>query len=312
MVSSLLQTSVVDWLLQGDPAIRWQVIRDLLDGPAAEVAEERARVGTEGWGRQLLARQDPSGTWGNGLYSPKWTSTTYTLLLLRRLGLPPDNAAARRGAQCLFDKGEWLDGGVIFWKRRIIDVAVLGLVLSIAAYFRLAAPRLAEMVGYLNRHQAADGGWDDEVKDVAHKPFHITIAVLEGLHEYQQTLPAPDATVSAMLGAGQNFLLRHQIYLSAKTAGPLDAAWTRFSFPPRWRYDVLRALDHFQAGRVPYDKRLQHALDLVKKKRRVDGTWILQNRHAGRTYFELESVGKPSRWNTLRAMRVLRFYQANI
>ena len=306
------QTSVIDWLLKGDPAIRWQVIEDLLDGPAEQVVEERAKIGTEGWGKHLLANQDANGTWGHGLYSPKWISTTYTLLLLRRLGLPSDNAAACRAAQYLIDKGEWFDGGVIFWKRPILDVCVLGLVLSIAVYFRLKDTRIAAMVECLSRHQADDGSWYDEVVDVAHKPFHITIAVLEGLHEYQQTLAMPDATVSAMICAGQNFLLTHRLYLNAETNKPFDVAWTRFSFPPRWHYDVLRALDHFQASHIPYDKRLQPALALVKKKQRTDGSWVLQNRHPGKAYFELESVGKPSRWNTLRALRVLRCYQSNV
>lgn len=309
MGSSLEQTSVIDWLLQGDPAIRWQVFCDLMDGPVERVAEERAKIGTEGWGRQLLDNQDACGTWGNGYYSPKWTSTTYTLLLLRRLGLPHDNTAARRGAQCLLDGGEWIDGGIIFWKRHILDVAVVGLVLSIAAYFRLKDKRVSAMVDYLHQHQGSDGSWNDTVDDVANKPFHITIAVLEALLEYQQTLRTPDATVNAMLQAGQNFLLAHHLYLNPETDKPLDMAWTRFSFPPRWHYDVLRALDHFQASRASYDKRLRPALELLKKKQQPNGSWILYHRHPGKTYFELEPVGQPSRWNTLRALRVLRWFQ---
>ncbi len=303
-------SAVIAWLLEGDPAIRWQVIRDLAPSRVEAVAHERARVATHGWGRRLLDCQDPSGRWAGGLYSPKWTSTTYTLDLLRRFGIPSGAEPARRGAQVLLDEGDWVDGGVIFWtSTKVVDLAVVGLVLSIAAYFDLEDDRVDAMVHLLERQQSGDGSWKDDVDDVAHREFHVAIAVLEGLTEYQQQRQTPDPSVERMIDAGHEFLLRHRIFKTLDATETLDPRWTGFSFPPRWHYDVLRALDHFQAAGVAHDVRMSDALDLVERRRQPDGTWKLQNQHRGRTWFELETPGQPSRWNTLRALRVLHAYR---
>lgn len=304
------QARIHEWLLTGDPSIRWQTMRDLLDEAPPVVAIERARVAQEGWGQQLLAKRGQDGRWGGGLYSPKWTSTLYTLLLLRRLGLDPANDEAQQGAQLLVDQGEWVDDAIIFWKStKTIDLCVVGLALSVFSYFEIRDERIDNMVTGLKRRQLDDGSWDD-IRDVANKEFHTTIALLEGLKDYARQVPeGPD--VEAMLVAGREFLLTRRLFGSEASTDPIDPAFTRFSFPPRWHYDVLRALDHFGAAHAPFDTRLNEALDIVEKRQRPDGTWLLQNPHPGRTWFELESSRQPSRLNTLRALRVLRAYQSD-
>ncbi len=300
---------MIAWLLAGDPSIRWQVLRDLVDESADAIDDERAAVATHGWGRELLDLRGPDGRWAGGLYSPKWTSTTYTLLLLRAMGVSPRTDAARRSAQVLLDEGTWVDGGVVFWRSGQVDVCVVGLVLSIAAYFRLPDARVGDLVEVIAHHQGGDGSWHDQVQDVSHRPFHVAIATLEGLAEYQRHLPVADPGVTAMMAAGHEFLLTHRLFRTVPDGRVIDPAWTRFSFPPYWHYDVLRALDHLRSVGAGRDERLDDALDLLESRRRADGTWPLQNRHPGRTWFDLEPLGGPSRWNTLRALRVLRTYR---
>lgn len=299
---------ILEWLLAGDPSVRWQVMRDLTNECPEVTAGERHRIASSGWGRQLLDERTGDGRWGGGLYSPKWTSTTYTLLLLRRLGLDPKNEAARESARLLIDKGRWVDGVVVFWRSTdAVELCVAGLVLSIVAYFGIRDDRVDEMVRQLESRQRADGSWFD-IDDVANKPFHTAIAVLEGLEEYRRQVPDVPA-VHKMIDAGQEFLLSHHLFRSTSSGEVIDPAWTRFSFPPRWHFDVLRALDHFRAAGAPYDARLDDALDLVQRRRQPDGTWRLQNNHPGRIWFDLEQTNRPSRWNTLRALRVLSRYR---
>lgn len=308
---SLRRTEIIDWLLEGDPAVRWQVLRDLKDAPPKIYEIEKNRIAHEGWGAALLREQREDGLWGNGLYSPKWTSTTYTLLLLRRLGLNPDNTQAKLGAQSLLDGGEWVDGGIIFWKsRQIIDLCVVGLFLSIVAYFRLQDPRIDGMIEMLFAAQRTDGSWLDAVEDVADKEFHIGISVLEGLLEYRRNQTAERAEVTTMMTRGREFLANHHLYRNRKNGGIIQGAWTKLSFPPRWHYDVLRALDFFQDAGFSPDERLEDAIGLIKQKRRKDGTWTLQNKHPGRVFFDLERAGRPSRINTLRALRVLDWWDS--
>ena len=297
--------------MEGDPARRWQTLADLVSAPAETVQRERSATATSGWGKHLLEQQDPHGTWAGGLYSPKWTSTTYTLALLRRLGLPPDNKVARRGVHALLDGGDWVDGGIVFWKASTptLDLAVVGIVVAIASYFWPEDDRVRELVRVLRRHQRDDGSWHDDVHDVRHREVHVAMSVLEGLAEYQRREVALAATVASTIEAGNEFLLCHGLFLTDDAARAVDPAWTRFSFPPRWHYDVLRALDHLRSTGAAYDPRMDPALDLVERRRGPDGTWTLQNRHPGRTWFELERVGEPSRWNTLRALRVLGTYR---
>lgn len=300
---------ILTWLLEGDPAIRWQTLRDLCGASEAKFLRERTKISSEGWGARLLARQAESGLWGGGLYSPKWTSTTYTMLLLRQFGLPPDHPQALKACKLLMDEGFYRDGGINFFaSMKHSETCVTGMVLAILAYFDFPDERIEKMVEHLLVQQMPDGGWNCEsYRGATHSSFHTTISVLEGLREYEKRRPAQ--IVAKSQERGVEFLLAHKLFRSHRTGAIVDPKMTRFSFPPRWRYDIMRALDYFQACNLPRDPRLDEAIAIIKKKRSADGTWVLQSKHAGRTFFEMEKIGKPSRWNTLRALRILKWHE---
>ena len=310
---------VTRWLLDGDPAIRWQVMRDLLGACRERVARERRKVATDGWGARLLARQNPEGTWArgrssDGLYTPKWISTTYTMLTLRDLGLPPSSRRARKACGLLLDHGLQRDGGIGYgdWARWTGqgETCVTGMILSILSYFEHDDPRLETIVQYVLGRQMRDRGWNCRLPDGAtHASVHTTISVLEGLLFYERL--ARRARLPAVRAAGRRgreFLLRHRLFRSHRTGEVIKPIFTRLAFPPRWHYDILRALDHFRTVGAPRDPRLAEAIGIVREHRRPDGRWSLENRYRGRTYFEMERLGEPSRWNTLRALRVLRWW----
>ena len=307
----VIEEPLLDWLLEGDPAIRWQVRRDLLDEPEDELAAARSLIAREGWGADLLKHQDPSGMWGGGLYSPKWISTTYTLLLLRRMGLPADDPQARKGCKLLLDRGFYSDDGINYSQKSYSysETCVTGMVLSILAHFRYPDGRVERLVDHLLRQQMSDAGWNcNSYHGDKHSSFHTTISVLEGLHEFEKISGYRGQEVRRTQEEALEFLLRHRLYRSHRTGEIVHPAMTRFSFPPRWHYDVMRGLDYSQAAKAEKDERFKDAIGLLLKKRRKDGTWPLQNRYSGRVYFDMERPGRPSRWNTLRALRVLRWW----
>lgn len=301
----------IDWLLQGDPAIRWQTLRDLAGAPRQIWARERQRVCQQGWGKRLLDRQDTVGTWAGGLYSPKWISTTYTMLLLRRLGLSPTHPRARAACRLLLEKGLKEDGGICFspaWEHS--ETCETGMVLSVLAYFRYPDERVDRLVEHLLVQQMADGGWNcQSYRGARHSSFHTSICVLEGLLEYQRLYPRRVPEIVDAQARGREFFLQHGLFRSSTSGAVVKPAMTRFSFPPRWHYDVLRGLDYFQEAGAERDERLQDAIGLVYKKCCPDGRWPLQNRHPGKVFFEMENPGRSSRWNTLRALRVLRWWE---
>ena len=307
--------TVTRWLLDGDAAIRWQVLRDVVGAPAASVERQRQRVAREGWGARLLARQDPEGTWAGGLssdgglYSPKWTSTTYTMLLLRDFGLPSTNRQARTACTLLLDGGLQRDGGINYGWRGRSETCITGMVLSILAYFECDDDRLDTLADYLLEQQMPDGGWNCmRDQGATHASVHTTILALEGLRLYEIHRRRKLKTVRAAQARGREFLLVHRLFRSHRTGEVIKPVFTLFAFPPRWHYDILRALDHFQAVNAPRDQRLAEAIGIVQNTRRDDGRWSLQNCWKGKTYFELERRGAPSRWNTLRALRVLKWW----
>jgi hypothetical protein len=304
-----IAADVTQWLLAGDPSIRWQVMRDLQGDSKTTYELERAKVASQGWGAQLLARQDADGNWGGGIYSPKWKSTTYTLLLLRQLGLAPGNEQALRGCEKFFFRGMETDGGInLFKSYHHSETCVNGMILTLLSYFRYPDERIHSVAEFLLREQMPDGGWNcQRIRGATHASFHTTISVLEGLTEYGSTYPQAFATVSPALEAAREFLLQHKLYQSHRTGKPADPAMTRMSFPPRWRYDFLRALDYFQAVDSPPDERLKPALALLDSKRGKDGRWTLNSPWPGTVYFQMEETGRPSRWNTLRALRVRKW-----
>jgi hypothetical protein len=307
---------VIDWLLEGDPAIRWQVMRDLQDRPAREWERERAKVATDGWGKRLLAEQAPDGSWAGGLYTPKWTSTFYTLLQLAAMGLPGDNTQARAGAQLLLDRGLCADGGLHYihrvtrpaGPRSSGELCVTGMGLRMLATY-LAEPRAAEpLVRCLVRAQLADGGWNCQ-RSSNHGSFNTTISVLEGLREWASATDGASG-VEVAAAHGCEFFLTHRMYRSHRTGKVVKEQMTRFTFPYHWHYDVLRGLDYFQSVDAPRDERLVDAIELVNARRKPDGRWTMQGRHHGREYIVIEANGEPSRWNTLRALRVLRWWES--
>jgi hypothetical protein len=295
-----------NWLLAGDPAIRWQVLR---------TPREQRRIAKEGWGAQLLQLQDPDGRWARGIYTPKWTSTTYTLLLLRSLGLAPGNPQALRACRILLDTGFWSDGGINYYPRRYprSEACMSSMVLAALSWFGLDDPRVDQLARHVIEQQMLDGGWNCRAMPgyggATHGSFHTTISALEALLEYERFRPRLAAPAREAQFRGREFLLVHRMFRSHRTGAVVKSEMTRFSFPARGHYDVLRGLDYFQDCAAPRDERLSDAIALVEHRRGSDGRWPLQNRYPGKVFFDMEQVGEPSRWNTLRALRVLRWWQ---
>lgn len=311
MSDSNSRDPVLSWLMEGDPSIRWQVMRDLLDAPRAEWLAEQACTTRHGWGARLLARRDDTGRWTPRFYGKKWISTTYSMALLRRLGLPRDNPLAAGTCLIFLDEGLRRDGGIdpsVSLKRS--ETCVTGIVLALLSRFDVVDPRRERLIDYLLDEQMEDGGWNClRFTGSVHGSFHTTINVLEGLREYADAVGLRKPETLAVEARAREFFLEHRLYRSHRTGEVANPAFTRFAFPPRWHHDLLRTLDYFGASGAKYDERLEDPIGLLKKKRRSDGCWVLQNRHPGRTFFELEKPGKPSRWNTLRALRVLRWWE---
>jgi hypothetical protein len=284
-------------------------MRDLMNESDQVVARERSRIASEGWGARLLDLQGPDGHWGGGPYIfPGWISTTDTLLLLRDLGLDSTSERARKAISLVRDHGTW---GPEFDEARFfegeVEPCINGRVLISGAYFGEASDRL---VNRLLREQLEDGGWNCEAPQSRRSSFHTTICVLEGLLEYEKAKGATTAVKDARL-RGQEYLLERSMFRSLSTGEVIDPDWTQFSFPTRWHYDVLWGLDYLRRAGVEPDQRVAEAIDLVEKKRDGDGRWPLDNPHAGQAHFDMEDgAGKPSRWNTLRALRVLDWYSA--
>ncbi|PWC06072.1 hypothetical protein [Mycetocola zhujimingii] len=306
--------TVTDWLLDSDPAIRWQVMSDLLDEPAEAVAAERSRVATEGWGARLLALQSPDGQWDGGTYNPAeetdpgapgqpWTATHHTLVLLRELGLDPASAEAGRAIGLVRENSRWEHDGQRYFDGEV-EPCINGSVVAIGGYF---GEDVQSIVDRLLDEQLDDGGWNCEAEfGSTRSSFHTTIAVLEGLLQHEQSTGA-STEVSASRRRAEEYLLERRMLRRLSTGEVADRDFTRFSFPTRWFYDVLRGLDYFRSVGGALDPRLDEALDLVESKRSPDGRWSLENPHEGKVHFELEPEGEPSRWVTLRALRVLEW-----
>ncbi|MFZ0161221.1 MAG: hypothetical protein WAL50_19500 [Kineosporiaceae bacterium] len=307
---SRTDVDVLGWLLDSDPSIRWQTVRDLVGATGTEVASERARVAAEGWGAHLLAAQGEDGLWADALYSPKWTSTTYTLLLLHWLGLPPGHAQALAGCRRVWGEARVYGGGLTLAKTvREPETCITAMLVLLAASFGLEEPRLDETVRWLLGQQLHDGGWNCESirSGSRHGSFHTSVSALDALLVYQQS--GGRVPVAEAMAEGRRFFLDHRLYRSHRTGAVVDPAFTRFPFPPQWHFDVLRGLEHFRAAGAPADERLSDAVDILRGARRRDGTWPVHRAHPGRTWFRMEPAG-PSRWATLRALRVLRWWDA--
>jgi hypothetical protein len=308
--------SVIKWLLDSDPSIRWQVMRDLTKEPDEFVAAERSRVASEGWGARLLDLQASEGHWGGDADVRDPMCTTYTLVLLKDLGLDPSGEEARRSIGLVRDRITWrkLDGRPYFDGET--EPCLNGRILAVGAYFGEAIDRLLDR---LLGEQLADGGWNCEAPQSRRSSFHTTICVLEGLLEYEKAKGATAAVTEARVRA-QEYLLERRMFRSLSSGEVIDRNWTRFSFPTSWHYDVLRGLDYLRSAGVQPDERVAEAALLVAKRQHQNGRWPLQNPDPDRVPFDgpkpwqgMEGgAGKASRWNTLRALRVLDWYSGRV
>lgn len=298
---------VIDWLLDADPSIRWQVMRDLTDTPAEIVAAERSLVASEGWGPQLLDRQRPDGHWGDGIATPLWWSNLYTLLFLRDLGLDPTSARARTAIDRIRGHVTWGPGfGDSPFFEGEVEPCINGRVVALGAYFGERSDRLVDR---LLSEQLADGGWNCEAeRGSVRSSFHTTICVLEGLLAFEQAFGATPSVTDARQRA-QEYLLERRLLRRLSTGDIIEPTWTRFAFPTLWHYDVLRALDYLRAAGVQPDARVEEAVATVLERRQGGGRWLLDARHRNTLHEELAGiVGAPNRWITLRALRVLDWY----
>jgi len=306
---------VLEWLLDSDPALRWQVLADLTDATPEEVAAERSRVAFDGWGARLLALQGDDGQWAGGACFPSdfrgdfssgqpWTSTFPTLTLLRDFGVLPDAEPVRETVALVQKNCRWEHAGQPFFEGEV-EPCINGRTAAVGAYFGLDVDGI---VTRLLGEQLEDGGWNCEAENGSvRSSFDTTLCVLDGLLEYERATGS-SSTVEARHG-GEEYLLTRQLSRRLSTGEVADAHWLSFSFPTWWHYDVLRALDYFRLVGTGPDPRLAEAIDLVRSKQQPDGRWLLENTHRGAVHFAMEDGdGAPSRWNTLRALRVLNWY----
>ncbi|MBK8906315.1 MAG: hypothetical protein IPM53_34390 [Anaerolineaceae bacterium] len=303
------EETVITWLLQGDVAIQYQVYRDLLGVVKPELRE---RIAREGWGAQFLSFRHKDGHWGERFYQPKWISTHYTVLDLKNLAIAPDNELIRQSIHQVIHKLKGPDGGILpIGREQKCDLCINGMFLNYAAYFLIEEEYLESIVDFLLSEQMKDGGFNCYSNRIGatHSSLHTTISVVEGILEYARNdYRYRLAELETAAHQSQEFMLQHRLFRSDHTGKIIDKKMLMLSYPSRWKYDILRALDYFQMAGVPYDPRLQDALDVLINKRRKDGTWPVQARHPGQTHFEMEHTGQASRWNTLRVLRVLKHF----
>ncbi len=292
----------IKWLLDSDPAIRWQVMRDLTGDAPDAIAAERSRVATEGWGAQLLAAQSRAGHWGG---ERKWDLIAlWSLVVLKDLGLDPASKEARK----MIDR---VDKHLVFkplnnrpFLHGETEPCINGRILGIGTHFKEPNDALAaQLLG----EQLEDGGWNCEAPKSRRSSFHTTICVLEGLLEYERAGRRSAAITKARKRA-EDYLLERRMFRSLGTGNVIDKRWLRFSFPMFWHYDVLRGLDYLRNAGVKPDSRVDEAIETVMKRRHQNGRWPLNLLHPEQIPLEMETgVGRASRWNTLRALRVLRW-----
>ena len=300
------------WLLDSDPAIRWQVMRDLTGESRDAIAAERSLVATEGWGAQLLARQSPAGNWGGPNEDRGLLVTLYSMVVLKDLGLDP----ASKQAQKMIDR---VDKRLVFkplnnrpFLHGETEPCINGRILALGAYFKKPNDALAKQ---LLSEQLEDGGWNCEAQEESPKrpksrrsSFHTTICVLEGLLDYERAGRKSAAVIKGRKRA-EDYLLERRMFRSLRTRKVIDERWLRFSFPTFWHYDVLRGLDYLRTTGIKPDGRVREAIEIVVKRRHQNGRWPLNLVHREHIPLQMETdIGSASRWNTLRALRVLHWY----
>jgi hypothetical protein len=309
--------AVTGWLLDSDPAIRWQVLADLMGAPAGEVAAERARVEHEGWGARLLALEGADGLWDGGACFPAsytggepgqpWTATMHSLQTLQIFGLDPASGAARRAVSLITENGRWEHDGQRYFDGEV-EPCINGRTIEAGAYFGVdVSPLVERILG----ERLPDGGWNCEAENGSvRSSFDSTLAVLDGLAEFERAGGGSAAVREARL-SGEEYLLERGLLRRKSTGAVISPEYLDFAFPYYWHYDVLRALDYFRRAGATPDSRMAEAVEVMRSKRQPDGRWLLDRVHTGRVHFTLEGgAGEPSRWNTLRALRVLRWWES--
>jgi len=303
------ERQLITWLLERDVSIQYQVHRDLL---ATEKPQLRDRIEIEGWGARFLSYRKKEGHWGQRFYQPKWISTHYTVLDLKNLAISQNNNEIRKSIWQVVQKLKGPDGGIFpIGKDKKSDVCVNGMFLNYASYFLIKEDNIKSIVDFLLSEHMKDGGFNCNSNTIGaeHSSLHSTISVLEGILEYiNNGYKYRLEELQESEDKSREFLLKHRLFRSDRTGNIIDKKMLMLSFPSRWKYDILRALDYFQFSGFNYDPRMQDALDILTKKRRKDNKWPVQAKHPGQTHFDMEKTGGPSRWNTLRAMRVLKHF----
>jgi hypothetical protein len=301
---------IIEWLLEGDVSIQYQVWRDLL---GVDKPELQKRIATEGWGKRFLEARKPNGHWGRGFYQVKWISSHYSILDLKNLGIAPDHPQIAESVAIILRDHKGNDGGIDPHRQiQQSDVCINGMFLNYGCYFKANETELHSVVDFIISQQMPDGGfncWSNH-HGAVHSSLHTTISILEGIQEYTANrYNSRRSELDRMTAEAREFILQHRLYLSDHTGKIIDKRFLMLSFPSRWRYDILRALEYFRAANIGYDPRMQPALDILQKKRRKDGTWLVQAKHPGQVHFDMEQTGDPSRWNTLRALRVMKHFK---
>jgi hypothetical protein len=300
---------IIKWLLDGDIAIQYQVYRDLM---STEQKDLRKRIANEGWGLKILSKRKPDGHWGKKFYQPKWTSTHYTLLDLRNLCLDPGDPAAKDAVELILRNEKGKEGGILpIGKEQKYDVCVNGMFLNYAAYFHTLEEHLKSVIDFILSQQMSDGGFNCRYNrsGARHSSLHSTLSVLEGITEYELNgYKHRLKEVKKVRKEAAEFILMHRLFLSDRTGEIINKDFLKLKYPYRWKYDILRALDYFQYSGTGWDERMRPAMEILLNKRNKNGTWNTQAKHPGKVHFDMEQSGKPGRWNTLRAMRVLKHF----
>ena len=305
------EKQIITWLLQGDVSIQYQASRDLLGEDRKDLQQ---RIAHEGWGKQFLSKRKSNGHWGDRFYQPKWISTHYTLLDLRNLNLSRENPMVRESIELVLNSCKAKDGGIRLGPSTAqhSDICVNAMFLNYASYFRTDEQELRPVLDSILNEIMPDGGFNCRTtrSGAHHSSLHTTISVLEGLIEFlkcgyrYRSNDIKDARKSA-----EEFILKHQLFISDRTGKIIRKEFLKLTYPGRWKFDILRGLDYFQYTGNKWDDRMDQAIQVIQKKRNKNGTWNMQAAHPGQQHFVMEKAGKPSRWNTLRAMRVLKHFR---